>query len=285
MNITRRVELVRNFGKVGDSDEMRALYAAFVACLTPQEACQVLDLDLSQEPPKRRAALRKIGRDVEKDAEECHLGLLTNLMTGIERQARMRQTYGFYLEYLMAFAPSYLQEQITDFFLSSKYISVRKRGYRNLARKNDWEPEDQVIVEKAWTAFHDAECAALIIDRFEVDYLSRNFEELEQNAVDYVVRRLYMRLIPLGKAALRRLSQADEITYAYILTKQELKLSKKEAFTLYERNKADQRIGLLIWCFGQMGLWEVLTKIHADVENIPRYRFAERVKAASHDAQ
>lgn len=276
-----RIDFIEDFGKVGDSSERRALFSAFVSCLTPAEACQILDLELSQEPPKRRAVLRKIGRDLERDLEECHVALIAQIMAGIEKQAHTRQTFGYYLEYLYGFAPIAVQKQIIAFLLSSKYRSVRERGYRRLVQKEHWNNGDQAVIEAAWSTFRDERCAELIIDRFPASYLDKNFAELEQQAIGRAYKNLYLHLIPLDKGRLSLLARTDEITFAYILTKQGAKLGQKRATALYENNKFNDRIGLLIWCYGQMGLWKVLEKINREMDDVASYRLAKLFKSGT----
>ena len=56
------------------------------------------------------------------------------------------------------------------------------------------------------------------------------------------------------------LSNLDPITYAYLLTIKGETLSSKEAIKLLNLCGKDERVGLLLWCFGQMRLWDVLIK-------------------------
>lgn len=52
-----------------------------------------------------------------------------------------------------------------------------------------------------------------------------------------------------------------EITAVYIYLQIDIILQDEEAFTIYERNRNDTRAPLLVWCYGQMGLWNVLERV------------------------
>jgi hypothetical protein len=79
-----RIQFIEDFGPVEPFGEKRSLFAAFVASLTPAEACSVLDLNFEQELPKRRAVLRKIAQDLQAGVQECHCVLLQALFNEFE---------------------------------------------------------------------------------------------------------------------------------------------------------------------------------------------------------
>lgn len=62
------------------------------------------------------------------------------------------------------------------------------------------------------------------------------------------------------------LDENNDFTKAYVLAKTKHPLSEEQAWEMYERNKGEQKIGLLIWCFGEMKLWNVLVGIAQENE-------------------
>ena len=69
------------------------------------------------------------------------------------------------------------------------------------------------------------------------------------------------------------LKSIDEITYCYVLAKLDLSLSQTEAISIFESNINDDRIGLLIWSFGQLRLWDVLLEIEPKLPEIEKCSF------------
>ena len=49
--------------------------------------------------------------------------------------------------------------------------------------------------------------------------------------------------------------------------------TNNEALDILEESKTDNRIGLLIWCFGRMGLWSVLQNIYENVDDLKQAQY------------
>jgi hypothetical protein len=238
-----------------------ALYNAFLFCLSPEEACAALDLTFNQSPRERKSILRKISDDMSLEFRDCHLELLIKLMSGYALQpGNKRQTVGYCIDTLYDVAPQELKREIVRFFLSSKHVGMRRRGYNKLYA--GWDSEYQVTVEDTWKTYRDPECASVIINLFPPEYLDKNYSDLEDTAFDYARRRLYINLSPLSDDRLQKIAEEDEITYLYVLAKQNTPIGEAEAIDIYERNKHDPRLGLLIWCLGRMKLWGAVEYIY-----------------------
>lgn len=63
--------------------DRQAIFNAFAACLTPEEACNALDTQFKQPYQKRQALLREIQQHMRRNLLPCHTELLTNLEQGI----------------------------------------------------------------------------------------------------------------------------------------------------------------------------------------------------------
>jgi len=67
---------------------------------------------------------------------------------------------------------------------------------------------------------------------------------------------------------LDRLESSDEISAAYVRAKLKIPFSTQEAMKVFEQNKFDDRIGLLLWAFGQMRLWDILQEVVEHIDTI-----------------
>lgn len=267
--------------------ERTTLIAALVSCLDPQEACEILDLGFTQEPATRRAILRKIGRDVEHGPQECHYNLIEQLIHASERlRYSKKNSCGYCLSFLYDYLSEDLQRTIVEFFLTSRYVNMRRRAYKKL--RSNWDPEYLLQVSHAWAKHRDFECALLIAERFPLSYLQEHLTDLEQVLIEENPRylaKLFLRVGEVDSNKLERLASLDEITFAYVSAKLRQPLTAERALKIFESNRLDERIGLLIWCFGQMGLWSVLVRVANRAEELDQERLARiRAKYAAQEA-
>lgn len=274
---TSKVQFVRGL-KQSETFSLRgSFFSAFVACLSSGEKCLVLDLKFEQGFPMRRAILRYIGRDIEKKGfEKCHHKLVHDLVGALATLPYNRkQGCGHCLSFLYDYAPRDIQQYLLEVFLESKYVILRRRAYKKL--NVNWDVSYENAVKEVWDAHHDADCAELIIDRFDTEYLSEHFFELQEQVKDsWPSTKLYLRVAKTDPSKLEYLSQVDEITFAYVSAKFGKAFEIEDALSMFERNKYDDRIGLLIWCFGQMKLWSVLRTIEQDLDEEEIWRERSR---------
>lgn len=265
---TSRVEFVRNLEGSDSVFLLRgSLTSAFISCLAPEETCQLLDLDFHQEFTTRRLILRKIERDIGNHGfKECHYELVDRLV-GVLGTLPYNKKNGCAgcLSYLYDYAPQDIRHRLLRFFLESKYVFLRRRGYRKLFF--DWDASHENLITEVWNTRYDSDCAWLIIYRFPVEYLREHFDELLEQAVDtWHSTKLYLRVSEIDFSKAEYLAQTDEIRYAYVCAKLGRTFDADTALSMFERNKYDEELGLLIWCFGQMRLWSVLKTIEQDLD-------------------
>jgi hypothetical protein len=243
--------------------ERGTLIAALVSCLTPEETCESLDLEFSQEPYIRRAILRKISRDMERGVQECHHQLIEQLIQAAQKLPyNKKNSCGYCLIYLYDYLPEEVQRAIIRFFVTSKYIVMRRRAYKKL--RSHWSPEYQSLILDAWEKHKDFECALLVAENFPLLYIEQHLAELEETLMKSGPRylaKLFLRVGEADNSKLNRLANLDEITFAYVSAKLQRPLTEERALQIFDNNRLDGRIGLLIWCFGQMGMWSVLVSI------------------------
>jgi hypothetical protein len=240
-----------------------SLVSACIACLSPEETCDFLDLGFNQTYQLRRAIARQIGRDIERQIEDCHFSLIRQLMHVVkDLPYNKKRGWASFLGVLLDYLPADLQREVIEFILASSYVIIRRKAYRKLA--SDWDAGYLPLIADAWETHKDPRCAALIIDKFPLSFLQHQLVELEKALAKlgpWYLSRLFLRVGAADFNTLERLLQLDEVSFAYVSAKLQRPLSEAQARQLFERNWQDERAGLLVWSFGQMGLWSVITEI------------------------
>lgn len=267
-----RVDQILELGSDQTLPDSCGLVAAYCNCLTPQQACDLLLKSQESQIGLRDRLLRKVCNDIEGLYSRCHEKLLQRLLASFLRaDARGRQSIGYCLSTFSQHLPSTDRRAIQRVFLQSKYISVRKRGYKSLST----EPAvPQNLVQDAWQGFHDPDCAWLIVKTFPVSYLIQYRAALSAALSEgWQLARLYLRIGEVDQDLLSELKSIDEISYCYVLAKLGLKLSTKEAKTFVDINSGDERFGLLVWSFGHLGLWKALQYVQANLLAIHEQKF------------
>jgi hypothetical protein len=244
------------------------LFSALVACLNAIEACEIFDLSFEQDTSKRQAILKKIGSDIQAEFQDCHNTLIRELVTTYEELPYSKKlACAASLGYLSNDAPKNIQDQIIRLLAASRYVRIRRIGYKNL--DTSWTDGFQWLVENNWQTYQDPECVHLMIDHFAIESLEADSLNLRDKVKGTrYLQRLYLRIADIKPERLEELKQVDEITYLYVAVKLMKNLGDQEALEIFEHNKNDERIGLMIWCFGQMKLCSVLEKITDEIDRL-----------------
>jgi hypothetical protein len=250
------------------------LVRAYCFCLKPSDACDLLCRSLVSRLDLRDSVLRKICADIKDSFADCHRRLLEELIyLFANADSRCRQSIGFCLSMIADVVPVKERRKIQKFFLSSKYIGIRRRGYKCISADTVL-PQD--LVYAAWEQFGDSECAWVIVKEFPPMFLVQNRTSLTAKFTKgWQIARLYLRIAEVKPNLLDELRRKDEISFCYVLAKLNLKLTLKQALKFIENNSGDERFGLLVWSFGQLGLWEALQKVELQLPCIQEQRFSE----------
>ncbi|MDD4976476.1 MAG: hypothetical protein PHY93_19120, partial [Bacteriovorax sp.] len=150
-------------------------------------------------------------------------------------------------------------------FLTSKSYRNRDRGYKKLNK--NWNSKYQEQIEQVWIKFHDNKCLDLIINYFPAEFLYNNHMDLIPYAESYQISRLFINLSKERPHAIGILKKIDPISYAYVLVKINKTISNKDAREILKEKMKDEKIGLLLWCFGKMGKWDILVDY---IEKLPQ---------------
>ena len=249
------------------------LVTAFCYCLTPRQACSLLVEAHSSHVALRDTVLRKVCKDIGNSYSLAHQKLVKQLLADFSRaNMRERQSLGYCLSTLAEHIPSTERRTIQRVFLQSKYVSVRRRGYKSLSTEHN---VPRHLVQKAWLQFQDEACAWLIVKTFPVRYLVQHREALASALSEgWQFARLYLRVGEENQKLLTELKAIDQISYCYVLAKLCLNLSTKEARSFVDSNSGDERFGLLIWSLGRLGQWDALKYVQAKLPEINEKKHA-----------
>lgn len=271
-----RIQEILGFQRPVDTTDTFGVESALCACLEPDESCELLQLAAIDRPDLRAGILKKVCADIDRAQLACHESAIAKLMDQLlVSNSRERQSLGYCLSQLSLHVDASLRRSIQKFFLSSCYISVRRRGYKSIgANIEDLVPE----ICLAWNQFFDffdPECAWIITKAFPVDFLIANRSLLSGKfSEDWQFSRLYLRIGEKNPELVEELRAVNEISYCYVLAKLGKVLSLEEAKSIVTRTSTDEKFGLLVWSFGQMKLWAVLKYIEAELVGINAARTA-----------
>lgn len=249
------------------------LLRAFIHCLSPEQSLSLWHKVFDTRPDIRYLIRKKICNDIEKKFELCHDKFIDDLIsTFYDLSASRRQTVGALLSTLYSLIPMQSRAKIDDLFLKSKYISVRRRGYKNINRSLTKSYREKL--KKIWHKFRDQECAWIITQYFPTKFIKdhRNLLIVDLSK-PWQKTRIYLRIIPKYSHLAKELKSKDIISYCYVATKLGLRMSTAEALKILKTNINNRRLGLLIWCFGQQGFWSVLEYAR---KKIPEIEQAQR---------
>jgi len=232
-----------------------AILNSLILSLSINEACTFLDMKFEQDYRVRHYVLRKISNDMVNSYTNEHRKLISSLFQKLDEKGfNKKESCAFSLDFLYDSLSSKYKNLILKKFLESKSIRNRDRAYKRLF--SNWNKKYQQIIEHVWTSHKDINCLGIIINHFPSEYLLVNYKDLIQHAKPYQISKLFLKLGTANFELVNELKAIDQISYSYVLTKFDKKLTDTQATEFLKNNYKDNRIGLLLWCFGKMGLWD-----------------------------
>lgn len=268
------IDHILNLSFPGGVTDSVGLASAYCFCLTPSHACEFLRRCVAARADLRDIALRKVCADIADSFGDCHRRLLEDLLSLFsESDSRGRQSLGYCLSTIAARVPEAGHRTIQEFFLTSKYVGVRKRGYKCVSADTVMPQE---LVRKAWEQFEDPECAWVIVKAFPPEFLVQHRASLVAAFTEgWQFARLYLRIAEIKPNLLAELREIDEISYCYVLAKLGRKIALKEAVKIIDSNSGDERFGLLVWSLGRLHMWEALRHVESQLPAIHEQRLAD----------
>lgn len=255
MNRTEYINQRLSASHFSESDY--AIISSLIYSLTPDEACNFLDLTFEQDYHVRRYVLKKISNDITKSYTTTHKKLVTTLLKKLdEKKFSRKESCAFSLDFLIDSLPAKTKRKIIETFLASKSSRNRDRAFKRL--NTNWDKKYFELIEQVWYSFHDSYCLEIILNHFPTKFLLDNYKDILEHTQPFQTSKLFIKLGAVRPELLDELKEIDGISYCYVLTKFNKKVSDTEAKSILRDNYKDDRIGLLLWSFGQMGLWDAI---------------------------
>lgn len=237
------------------SDEDFIVINSLIQALNPKEACYLLDLNFTQNKRIREYALKKIYSDISNSYTQPHKKLISTLISRLEdKKYTQNDRYSYCLNFLYESVPKEDKKNILSSFLESNSIRNRNRFFKILLL--NWNPKYLEIIEELWFNYHDRYCLEIILKYSPDTFILENYKELIEYSQPHQIKDIFLKLGKIDFKLVAKLKDIDEITYCYVLLKLGKKISNKEAKVFLENNYMDERLGLLLWVFGQMNLWD-----------------------------
>lgn len=256
-----RVEYVRHMvGNGGEAVDPRVI-RGLIRCLAPHEVVECFDCSFEQPAERRRLLLQQVAEDAQAEPLPCHEALADELLEGFETlHYRKKQGCASALDCLYDVVSPEARQRILTALLRSHYKRIRRLGFRR-ARQCD-DPSLREYIWQAWEANADEESARMVMHLASPEEIVARFDELERAVSGtWLLNRLYARMAESDPRFLTILQSRDGISFAYACVKAGASVPESLARELYQRYREDNRIGLLVWCFGKLKLWNVLVEI------------------------
>jgi hypothetical protein len=255
-----------------------AIAGGMVKCIGLDELVRLITADGRPDERLREKLLAHLLEEASRSQDVIYQTVVEKLLAVAPSLPHSRLvTVAYFLTRLYGAMSRDAQQRIVRFFLDSSKPSIRKRGYKLLGTDwhHDWQPE----IQRFWEKEHEADCAILIVDHFDPAFLVEHIDELTEDLPDAgSVARLYTRACTLAPRLLRKLWRLDGITYAYVSARLSRRITRSSARELLERFRLDDRLGILAWCYGRFGYWQLLVELAENVESIEETRREERLR-------
>lgn len=255
--------LHRIFATEGLIDNLGLLRAA-TQCLTSEEVKDVFIAEAGHSSDLRDAVLRRVVQEPELMSapaiEHIAISLLDALVVA---DARARQSLGYCLSSLHPQLPLKYQRQIEVAFMSSRFVGLRRRGYKIL--ENSENPDIDAI-KTCWRSFGDSECGWLLVKHLDpVELVTYRSDLLPALTEPWRISRLFLRMAATQPDIVSELRDRDIISYCYVLAKLGRSVTDREARTFIKHSELDDRLGLLVWALGRMKLEKTLRWLLAEL--------------------
>lgn len=267
-----RVSYIQEFADAPVPVEADSFVHAFVRCLSPEESVELLQRSLVGDTAVRRAVLRRVCSYIENGSIVDPSGLLANLQHQVTSgPSRHRNGCAYCLLEVSKSCDARVRRNIQSFLGSSKYVGLRRRSYKLYEAD---VPESRSLLEHAWQMFHDSEAAWLIVKTFPPEFLLKSKLELVGTLTEgWQLSRMYLRLAEIAPALVDELRKSDPVSYLYVMAKLGRSVGAQTLSSIFNASLGDERLGLVLWCMGELKEWDQLVAASARTSEIANARY------------
>lgn len=262
-----RIAQIEYFATQEVAQSVHGLVYAMVRCLDPDDAVKLLLRSVSTSTPVRTAAIRKVCAHITSGKLIDPAPLVAMFTAQIENgEPRRRESVAYcLLEIARACSPP-LQRQVQAFFSASRYVGLRRRGYKLYDAESE---ESRVLLERAWREYEDSGATWWIVKTFPVLFLVAEKDALLNTLTEgWQLSRLYLRMAESAPEILEELLELDSISYIYVTAKRGIPPPVEIVERVLDCSLGDDRLGLLLWSIGELGLWDVLVGVTQRLEAV-----------------
>lgn len=258
---TARTRYVQAYAGRQSPFERTTLLRGLVQCLSAREIALLLLSHFGAASDLKEALLRRAVADSHVNISHDYLSVVVRLIdVALVNAGEVSRKAGYCIARFAPVLPARLRRRAIVCLLRSRYVINRRRGYALVAAQR--VAAYLCEIEASWKKTRDPEAARVIVRHSSLSFLRAHVGALRESLPWRAdVSRLVIRLAPSAPQLLVQLRASDGISYAYVCTKLRKRLALKTADQLFEEFLADERLGLLIWCFGQQKLWPVLARL------------------------
>lgn len=251
------------------------LVRAFIATFSRKYASSLVLPSLDVSYDIRRPLIQRVADDIRVAPSLGDTSLIEGLFERLDTvDGRTREKVGYILKSLCAEFPKEERTEYSWRLATSKWRPIRRRGYKMFPlplTENDCE---RLIASSL--NLEDIDGLRLAVKEAPLSCLMANFNDLNRATKgDFSRRRLFLRCAESNKELVEILKEAEPITYTYLREKIEMPITEEEAIRIWKATTPCENDGLLIWCFGKMGLTNALEYVISDTEDYQRRHIAK----------
>jgi hypothetical protein len=247
-------------------DMTRSIFKAMQNCLSSKDSCLLLRNDLLMDYKKGVYVVRKISCDIEENFAKLHTDLVNGFISILKDEDveyKKRNRVAMILYDMYDILPINQQKKILRSLLSSKYKSVRNRGYKMI--KKEYKPECKEVIKDNWENYDDEAAGEIIYKNFELEYVYSQFEKFKELFEDWQIRQIVAKLSVKYPEVLENLKDENPLDYLYVMAKSKQKVDESFAFKIFQETDWKSK-SLVVWALGEMKMWNSLQKIYEEEE-------------------
>jgi len=267
-----RVSTIEELSNDKGQVEVGSFVNALMRCLSFDESVEALRRSFEGSTALRTAALRKICSDIQHGSATCATLIAELKEKVLHGPPRRRGGYAYCLLEVARASSRNIQNEVQGFLSCSRYVGLRRRGYKLYDRGC---VQSRELLEQAWKEFRDREAAWLMVEGHPPADLLQDKNNLVSALTEgWQLSRLYLKLAEIDVTHVEELLEIDPISYVYVQVKLKRSVPDDQLTGIVGDHLGDERLGLLLWCLGELRQWDLIVTASKRSEEIARQRLA-----------